>query len=76
MLQLLDNISHKDLRVITERGAAWGDNVMSAPVTPDEFRSLQADYPILFQPDGSGSFLPVALFGLEQGDNLFLSAKG
>lgn len=76
MLQLLNNITHKDLRVITERGAAWGDDVMSAPVTPDEFRSLQADYPIVFQPDGSGSFLPVALFGLEQGENLFLTEAG
>ncbi|CAM4032010.1 SapC family protein [Roseateles saccharophilus] len=76
MLQLLNNITHKDLRVITERGAAWGDDVMSAPVTPDEFRSLQAHYPIVFQPDGSGSFLPVALFGLRQGQNLFLTESG
>jgi hypothetical protein len=59
MLQLLNNITHKDLRVITRRGAPWGDNVMSAPATPDEFRSLQAHYPILFAPDGQGSFLPV-----------------
>ena len=76
MQQLLDNITHKDLRVITQRGARWGDNVMSAPVTADEFRSLQAHYPILFQPDGKGSFQPVVLFGLQEGDNLFLGADG
>lgn len=76
MLQLLNNITHKDLRVITRRGAAWGDDVMSAPVTPDEFRSLQNHYPIVFQPDGSGSFLPVALFGLKEGQNLFLTEDG
>jgi hypothetical protein len=76
MLQLLNNITHKDLRVITRRGAPWGDDVMSAPVTPEEFRSLQAHYPIVFQPDGSGSFLPVALFGLKQGQNLFLTDDG
>jgi len=76
MLQLLNNVQHKDLRVITERGARWGDDVMSAPVTPDEFRSLQADYPIVFQPDDRGGFVPVALFGLQHGQNLFLAADG
>jgi hypothetical protein len=76
MLELLNNISHQDLRVFTQRGAAWGDDVMSCPVTPDEFRSLQAHYPIVFQPDGAGSFLPVALFGLQEGQNLFLGARG
>jgi hypothetical protein len=76
MLELLNNISHKDLRIVTQRGAQWGDDVMSCPVTPDEFRSLQADYPILFQPDGKGSFLPVVLFGLQEGQNLFLNERG
>ena len=76
MLELLNNISHKDLRIVTQRGAKWGDDVMSCPVTPDEFRSLQAHYPIVFQPDGQGSFVPVVLFGLEDGQNLFLSGQG
>ncbi|MFN3862042.1 MAG: SapC family protein [Roseateles sp.] len=76
MLQLLNNIQHKDLRIITQRGARWGDDVMSAPATPDEFRKLQAHYPIVFQPDGQGSFLPIVLFGLEQGQNLFLTDDG
>jgi hypothetical protein len=35
MLQLLNNIQHKDLRVITQRGAKWGDDFMSAPATVD-----------------------------------------
>jgi SapC len=72
LLELLNNIQHQDLRVITRRGARWGDAVMSCPVIPDEFRSLQAHYPVVFQPDGNGSFLPVALFGLVEGENLFL----
>jgi SapC len=76
MLELLNNITHKDLRVFTQRGARWGDEVMSCPVTPDEFRNLQAHYPILFQPDGQGSFLPVVLFGLQEGQNLFLNETG
>jgi SapC len=76
MLQLLNNIQHKDLRVITQRGAKWGDDVMSAPVTPVEFRKLQAHYPIVFQPDGKGGLLPVVLFGLQEGENLFLREDG
>jgi hypothetical protein len=76
MLELLNNVTHKNLRVFTQRGAPWGDDVMSCPVTPEEFRSLQAHYPIVFQPDGQGGFLPVALFGLQDGQNLFLDETG
>lgn len=76
MPQLLNNIQHKDLRVITRRGAQWGDDLMSAPVTVDEFRKLQAHYPIVFQPDGKGGFAPAALFGLQEGENLFLNEEG
>jgi hypothetical protein len=49
---------------------------MSAPATPAEFRKLQAHYPIVFQPDGEGSFLPVVLFGLQEGLNVFLTETG
>ena len=76
MLQILNNIQHKDLRVITQRGAQWGDDFMSAPVTVDEFRKLQAHYPIVFQPDDKGGFAPAVLFGLQEGENLFLNGQG
>ena len=76
MLQLLNNIQHKDLRVITQRGAQWGDDFMSAPVTVDEFRKLQAHYPIVFQRDDKGAFVPAALFGVQEGENLFLNEQG
>lgn len=76
MLQLLNNIQHKDLRVITQRGATWGDDFMAAPVTVDEFRKAQAHYPIVFQPDGKGGFVPTVLFGLQEGENLFLNEAG
>ncbi|WP_394473170.1 SapC family protein [Roseateles sp. DC23W] len=76
MLQLLNNIQHKDLRVITQRGERWGDAFMSAPVTVNEFRRAQAHYPIVFQSDGKGGFVPTALFSLHDGQNLFLTADG
>lgn len=75
MLELLNNIQHQNLRVVTRRGERWGDGVMSCPVIADEFRSLQAHYPVLFQPDGEGSFVPLALFGLVEGENVFLDGE-
>lgn len=74
---LLNNVSHKALRVITARGAAWGDDVMSAVVFPAEFRNLQAHYPIVFQKTADeAGFQPIALFGFQQGENLFLGPQG
>jgi hypothetical protein len=74
---LLNNVNHQALRIITARGAAWGDDVMSSVVFPSEFRNLQAHYPIVFQKtaDGTG-FQPIALFGLREGQNLFLTPQG
>lgn len=72
--QLLNNIDHQDLRVITRRGAAYGDALMSALTFPGEFRSLQAHYPIVFR-QSAGGFLPLALFGFQEGQNLFLSGE-
>jgi hypothetical protein len=72
----LNNIDHRDLRVVTARGAAWGDDVMSALTFPGEFRNLQAHYPIVFQKSADGSFQPVALLGFQPGQNLFLDERG
>jgi hypothetical protein len=73
----LDNNTHRDLRIVTTRGAAWGDDVMTTPVFPNEFRDAQAYYPIVFQPADNGPGMqPVALLGLRNGENLFLEAHG
>lgn len=70
---LLNNNEHKQLRIVTRRGAAYGDAVMSALTFPAEFRELQAHYPIVFAKNQDGtSFDPIALFGFQQGENLFL----
>jgi SapC len=73
---LLNNVDHKDTRVITERSARYGDAVMFTMVFPFEFRSVQAHYPILFHRDQRGEMYPVALFGFEAGENLFLDDSG
>lgn len=70
---LLNSVDHQQLRVITERGAQYGDNLWFAPTFPLEFRSVQAQYPIFFVKEGAtGRLMPVALFGFSQQENLFL----
>jgi hypothetical protein len=74
---LLNNIAHKDLRVVREHSAQYGDNEMSAVTFPQEFRAIQNEYPIFFQKNSeNGKFMPVALLGLRQNENLFLTDRG
>jgi hypothetical protein len=75
--QLLNNIDHKDLKIITQRSAEFGDNVWYAVTFPAEFRNLQRHYPVFFikNPD-DGEFQAVAMFGVEDGENLFLDENG
>ena len=69
---LLTNTDHRDLRVITARGAAYGDDVMYAMTFPSEFRSVQAHYPIVFGKGRDGTYTPLALLGFREKQNLFL----
>lgn len=74
---LLNNVEHKDLRVIARHGAAFGDNINQVAVVPTEFEAVQREYPILLTrvPDGGG-YQAVALLGLDRDENLFLDAQG
>lgn len=72
--QMLNNVDHGAVRVITERGARYGDDVMFTMTFPLEMRSIQACYPILiFKDPEQGHLYPVALLGFEEGENLFLT---
>jgi len=74
---LLNNVDHQDLRVITDHSAELGDDMMYSVTFPAEFRNVQAHYPILFfADDGNNEMYPVALFGFQQKENLFLTDKG
>jgi len=70
---LLDNRSHAELRVRTERSTELGDGLMSCLTVPSEFRQVQNEYVILFRLDTSrDAFTALALFGFATGENLFL----
>jgi hypothetical protein len=72
----LNNIDHKDLKVITTRSAAYGDDVTSALTFPAEFRNVQACYPIVFHKTADAKFHSIALFGFQEKENLFLGPDG
>jgi hypothetical protein len=68
---------HKDLRILTQRGAKFGDDVQFCLTFPLEFRAVQAHYPIVFRKiDDEAGWEALALFGLAAGENLFLGADG
>jgi SapC protein len=73
---LLSNVTHKDMRIITERSARYGDDVMAAVTFPAEFRNIQAFYPIVFAKTDEGAYNPLALLGFKAKQNLFLGKDG
>ncbi len=69
--------NHRDLRVRTDRAPDLGDGVMCCMTVPAEFRQVQNEYPILFRLNHErDSFAAFAMFGFENGENLFLSDAG
>ncbi len=73
---LLNNVDHLNLRVKTNRGAQYGENEMVALTFPAEFRELQGQYPIVFRKSDDGDqFYAMALLGLMDGENLYLSEE-
>ncbi len=73
--QTLTPVDHRDLRIHTEPKAELGDGVMATMIIPEEFRRVQSEFPIVFRRTQEGdTFVPLALFGFENGENLFLNA--
>lgn len=73
---LLDNLSHKDLKVTSQYSAGFGENFGSALAFPTEFAELQKEYPILFRQDAeTGKYQATVLLGLQQDENLFLDEQ-
>jgi hypothetical protein len=74
---MLNNVTHKDLRVITRHAAEFGDNLGSVLTFPTEYGDIQREYPIFFRKDATtGEFASVALLGFAKDENLFLDETG
>lgn len=71
--ELLNNVTHKDLRVLNRYGAEFGDDSASVLTFPTEYADVQREYPIFFRKDpATGEYQSLALLGFEKGENLFL----
>jgi hypothetical protein len=71
--ELLNNVAHQHLRVVTRFGPELGDAVGMIPAFPSEYAELQREYPIFFRKErDGGEWQSVALLGFEQRENLFL----
>lgn len=71
---LLNNISHKDLKVDTRFSTEYGDNLGSTLTFPTEFADVQREYPILFRKESkTGKFEAVTILGFQKDENLFLN---
>jgi hypothetical protein len=75
--EMLNNVAHKDLRVITRHAAEFGDSLGSVLTFPTEYGDVQREYPIFFRKDATtGEFGSVALLGFAKDENLFLDETG
>lgn len=75
----LDTLAHRNLRINPKASAVDRfRSFASAMITFAEFGTAQREYPILFvdadkdEKTGKQQVAPVALFGLEKGENLFI----
>ena len=70
---LLNNVEHKNLRVVTRHGKEFGEAVGSVPTFPTEFAEILREYPIFFRKDtNTGEYGCIALLGFTRDENLFL----
>jgi hypothetical protein len=74
---LLDNVTHKDLRINKQYAPGHGYDVNTARAFPAEFPQLQNEYPLFFTRNAeSGQFEAIALLGFSEGENLYLGEGG
>ncbi|MFO1390078.1 SapC family protein [Cellvibrio sp.] len=69
----LNNVVHKDLKIVQKYSEDFGHNVGAVLTFPTEFADIQREYPILFQKNAeTQKFQSIALLGLTPNENLFL----
>ncbi len=74
---VLNNHTHRDLRVQAEASAQFGDDQRYVQVVVTEFPILVTQYPVLLSKDSeTGQFFCGAMMGIDEGENLFLKEGG
>jgi hypothetical protein len=73
----LNTQEHRALCVHAGAAARYGDKQRFVPVIVGEFPHLAVHYPILLTKDSeTGAFFAGAMLGFDEGENLFLDARG
>lgn len=73
----IDRATHRDLRYKSQaKGFSYAACANSIPLAAVEFASACLDYPIVFVTDDQQGGIPVALTGLRDNENLFVTAAG
>lgn len=70
----LDRERHRNLKLRSDRGAAFAAGSHMVPVAAVEFHEAARDYPVVFA--GSEDANPLAVLGLRADENLFVGADG
>jgi hypothetical protein len=73
----LDSESHGDMTVSpSPNGYAFAATAQTVLVTASEFFDASRQYPIIFSATSDNRIVPLALMGLEPGENLFVGKDG
>jgi hypothetical protein len=73
-LEPLSSVQHGDLRIRQLERTDVLNNVHALPLTVDEFIMAQRSFPIVFS--AGDEAVPLALFGLNEGVNMFVNEDG
>jgi hypothetical protein len=74
-LVVLNNVQHKDLKVVTRYAPEFGDAVNCVLTYPTEYGDVQREYPIAFRKDEAGEYQSIAILGFAKGENLFFDGQ-
>jgi hypothetical protein len=73
---ILNNNTHRNLRVNISRGAEFGEKIHIVPVIGDELSKLALDFQVyIMKNQDTGNYSLNALMGLEPGENLYLQGE-
>src|SRR6478735_9263493 len=76
-IELLNNHTHRSVKVQASAAARYGDNQRFVAAIAGEFPHLAVHYPILLTKDqDTGAFFAGAMLGFDEGENLFLDERG
>lgn len=72
----LNDAQHKNLRMAPVKTYGFSQRANSVPIVLAELPMVTKEYPVAFVKNPEGEYLPVALLGLRDKENLFVDAAG